>query len=114
MLRFLHSFGRQRVTAGENRANLDLLTVISCPEAEDRLRRPMRALLAEIMESATVAGADYADARHVRSRVERIALRQGRVDEVLESDEEGIGVRVRVGGAWGFAGTRGHRRRDGE
>ena len=50
--------------------------------------------------------ADYADARHVRSRAESLATRNGAVDEVGSSESEGIGVRVRVGGAWGFAATR--------
>jgi TldD protein len=71
-------------------------------------------VLGDLMDSASAAGAGYADARHVRSRAERIALRNGRVDEALRSDEEGIGVRVRIGGAWGFAAARGHGRRDAE
>ncbi|MEA2450087.1 MAG: TldD protein [Thermoleophilaceae bacterium] len=50
--------------------------------------------------------ADYADARYVRSRGESLATRNGAVDEVETAESEGIGVRVRVGGAWGFAATR--------
>src|SRR2546426_2364563 len=49
--------------------------------------------------------AEYADARHVRSRAERVSVRNGEVDRIGRSEEEGIGVRVRVGGAWGFAAT---------
>ena len=58
------------------------------------------------MESAG-ARADYADARHVRLRSESISTRNGAVDEVGSTESEGVGVRVRVGGAWGFAATRG-------
>ncbi len=50
--------------------------------------------------------ADYADARHVHTRTERISTRNGRLDEMERHESEGIGVRVRVGGAWGFAATR--------
>ena len=56
------------------------------------------------MDSAAHAGA-YADARFVRTRGEHIATRNGAIDDVSRGDEEGIGIRVRVGGAWGFAAT---------
>jgi TldD protein len=62
-------------------------------------------LLAELIDSASLR-ADYADARVVCSAHERIATRLGRVDSVGCAEEEGLGVRVRVGGAWGFAATR--------
>ena len=64
----------------------------------------MRALLENLMDGAARRGA-YADARHVRSLSLRIAMRNGRLDELDRSEEEGVGVRVRVGGAWGFAAT---------
>src|SRR3954452_21267166 len=65
----------------------------------------MKDLLEELMDSAS-RRADYADARHVRSRAESLATRNGAIEEVESDDAEGIGVRVRVGGAWGFAATR--------
>jgi TldD protein len=65
----------------------------------------MKDLLEDLMGAAT-ARVDYADARHVVTRSERIATRKGVVDEVERDESEGVGVRVRVGGAWGFAGTR--------
>ncbi|MEA2423479.1 MAG: TldD protein [Thermoleophilaceae bacterium] len=65
----------------------------------------MKAMLEDLMSKAT-ARADYADVRHVYSRAESISTRNGAVDEVDGSESEGAGVRVRVGGAWGFAGTR--------
>jgi TldD protein len=69
----------------------------------------MRDLLTDLMESAA-RRADYADARWVRSARERLATRGGRLAEVERREEEGIGVRVRVGGSWGFAASRGSER----
>jgi TldD protein len=60
----------------------------------------------EQLMSAAAASADYADARHVRTVTETISTRNGAVEEVDAIEAEGVGVRVRVGGAWGFAGTR--------
>ena len=65
----------------------------------------MRDTLEELMGAAS-GRADYAEARHVATRAESLATRNGLVDEVEHSESEGVGVRVRVGGAWGFAGTR--------
>jgi TldD protein len=62
-------------------------------------------LLEELMDSARTR-ADYAEARYVRSRGESLATRNGAVDEVESAESEGVGIRVRVGGAWGFAATR--------
>jgi TldD protein len=69
----------------------------------------MRELLADLMDSARGL-AEYADVRHVRSAAEQIATRNGRVDRVRRDSNEGFGVRVRIGGAWGFAATRGDER----
>jgi TldD protein len=65
----------------------------------------MRDELEDLMGAAT-ARADYADVRHVHARTESIATRNGAVDDVDGAESEGAGVRVRVGGAWGFAATR--------
>jgi TldD protein len=65
----------------------------------------MKDTLEDLMGAAT-ARADYADVRHVHTRTESITTRNGAVDEVEGAESEGAGVRVRVGGAWGFAGTR--------
>jgi TldD protein len=65
----------------------------------------MRDLLEELMQKAA-GRADYAEARYVATRAESIATRNGMVDDVDHSESEGVGVRVRAGGAWGFAGTR--------
>ncbi|MEA2492276.1 MAG: TldD protein [Thermoleophilaceae bacterium] len=65
----------------------------------------MRDRLSDLMDAAAAGGA-YADVRFMRQRSEYIATRNGEVDEVQHFEDEGIGVRVRVGGAWGFAATR--------
>jgi TldD protein len=66
----------------------------------------VRDLLQDLMDSAS-RRSEYADARFVRTRVERLSTRNGALDELHSSEAEGIGVRVRVGGAWGFAAVRG-------
>jgi TldD protein len=49
---------------------------------------------------------EYADARRVVRASERAATRNGLVESVSVGESDGIGVRVRVGGAWGFASAR--------
>jgi TldD protein len=56
--------------------------------------------------AALAAGASYADARAVVQRSQSVAVKNGRVDGISDAETEGIGVRVLVGGAWGFAGDR--------
>jgi TldD protein len=66
----------------------------------------MEELLGDLMVAAA-GRVEYADARHVRSRAERVGMRNGAVDRLDRAEEEGFGVRVRIGGAWGFAAARG-------
>src|SRR5215218_4418978 len=63
---------------------------------------------------AAATRAEYADARFVRTRSERLSTRNGVVDQVDSKDTDGIGVRVRVGGSWGFAAVRGTAKADAE
>jgi TldD protein len=63
----------------------------------------VRGLCEEAVEVALAAGASYADARAVTRRDQRVATKNGRVDAVTDHEQEGIGVRVLAGGAWGFA-----------
>jgi TldD protein len=69
----------------------------------------VRDLLRDLMDAAS-GRVDYADARFVSTRSERLGTRNGDVDRVETDESEGIGVRVRVGGAWGFAAARGAER----
>jgi TldD protein len=63
----------------------------------------MRDLCAAAVDVATGAGADYADARVVLKRNQLVATKNGRAERLTDAESEGIGVRVLVGGAWGFA-----------
>jgi TldD protein len=62
-------------------------------------------LLTELMAGAE-GRCTYAEARHVDERSEEMSVLGGRIDALDSSDSQGIGVRVRVGGGWGFAATR--------
>ena len=55
------------------------------------------------MEAARAAGAEYADVRAVLRREQSVATKNGGVDSLSDVESEGVGVRVLVGGAWGFA-----------
>jgi TldD protein len=57
------------------------------------------------IDAAGTAGADYADARWLQSRRQEISVKQGRVDGLEDYSTTGLGVRVLVNGAWGFAAT---------
>jgi len=63
----------------------------------------VRDLCAAAVDAATSAGAEYADARVVLKRDQLVATKNGRVDRMMDAESEGIGVRVLVNGAWGFA-----------
>jgi TldD protein len=61
-------------------------------------------LAGHAIDAAVGAGAGYADARVVRRRAQHVATKNGEVDSVSDFETEGVGVRVLVDGAWGFAG----------
>jgi TldD protein len=60
--------------------------------------------LVDLMDSAGGRCA-YADARWVERSRESVAVVDGAIEAVEIVDDEGVGVRVRVDGAWGFAAT---------
>ena len=57
------------------------------------------------LDAARGAGAAYADVRSVETRRQEISVKHGRLDGLEEDESSGIGVRVLVDGAWGFACT---------
>ncbi|HSC49308.1 MAG TPA: TldD/PmbA family protein [Gaiellaceae bacterium] len=63
----------------------------------------MRELCEHAVAAALGAGASYADARVVVRRAQVVGTRNRRVERLDDAETEGIGVRVLVGGAWGFA-----------
>ena len=65
----------------------------------------MRDLTERALDTAAQLGAAYADVRVVRRLEESIAIKTGRLEGVATGENEGFGVRVLVGGAWGFASS---------
>jgi TldD protein len=63
----------------------------------------VRELCDAAVERALRLGASYADARAVVRRAQSVATKNGRVESVNDLETEGIGVRLLVDGAWGFA-----------
>ena len=64
----------------------------------------MKGLAEAAIDAALGAGASYADARAVSLRRQYVVTKNGQVDDLSDAESEGIGVRVLVDGAWGFAG----------
>ena len=65
-----------------------------------------RAEVAEVaLKQAATLGATYADIRINRYRRESISTRERQVQNVSRSASYGLGLRVLVNGAWGFAAT---------
>jgi TldD protein len=67
----------------------------------------MMRLAKEAVRAALDAGADLADARVNRLEREELQMRNGHLESASTSEDVGIGVRVLVGGAWGFAAAPG-------
>jgi TldD protein len=57
---------------------------------------------AAAVDAALAAGASYADARVMHRRYESMTARNGDVDDVVQNEDAGIGVRALVGSGWGF------------
>ena len=57
------------------------------------------------LDTAVSAGADYADVRAVTEETESLTVQDQRVEGVARETTRGVGIRVLVDGAWGFAGT---------
>ncbi|CAN5835954.1 TldD/PmbA family protein [soil metagenome] len=65
-----------------------------------------RDLMQRALNTAQMAGAQYADVRVSRNRNQAIATREQRVLNLSDNETMGLGVRVLADGAWGFAATR--------
>ncbi len=57
------------------------------------------------VDAARAAGADYADARFVVEDTESITVRNEQMEGMDRSTSKGLGIRVLVGGYWGFAAS---------
>src|SRR5512144_22777 len=65
----------------------------------------MRDLTARALNQAQVRGASYADIRVVTRLIQRIAVKNGQVETLAQDETQGLGVRVIMNGAWGFASS---------
>ena len=63
----------------------------------------MKDLVENILDLAKVKRVDYADIRIVCRQREEIAVKNGRVDALTQNEDLGFGIRVLLGGSWGFA-----------
>ena len=59
------------------------------------------------LQAATGAGASYCDVRIGRYLQQSLQTREDRVENVVNTESTGVGVRVVADGAWGFAATNG-------
>ena len=57
------------------------------------------------LNAAKEAGASYCDARIGRYLQQFVVTRENKVQNVVNTESVGIGIRVIAGGAWGFAAT---------
>jgi TldD protein len=65
----------------------------------------LRDLIDRALDLAKVLGASFAEVRIVDQRNEDLEVKNGTAEAIKYSESEGIGVRVIVDGAWGFAST---------
>jgi TldD protein len=65
----------------------------------------MRELTDRAIDTATQAGASYADIRIEQRRRQAVGVKNGSLDAVSNDRTQGFGVRALVNGAWGFASS---------
>jgi TldD protein len=66
----------------------------------------VKELMNAALNAAKMAGATYADVRCSRQRQNFVFTREQQIQQVVDTDTVGIGVRALVDGTWGFAATR--------
>ena len=65
----------------------------------------MKDIAQQALDTAVARGAGFVDVRVLDSAREDLQVKDGQVGGVDRSESRGIGVRVLVGGAWGYSGT---------
>ena len=78
--------------------------------AAERLLAPVdpkrQKLLADVaLQAARDAGASYCDVRIGRYLNQALMTREDKVQDIVHGESSGVGIRVIVNGAWGFAAT---------
>ena len=75
------------------------------PPALPEMDPVVRDLLLEAINAAKIAGASYADARISRFQQNFVFTREQQIQNVVDTETFGCGVRTLVDGTWGFAAT---------
>ena len=79
---------------------------IAAQELLNPMARSFKKALADVaLNAATQAGASYCDVRIGRYLNQFITTRDLRVEDIVNTESAGVGVRVVAGGAYGFAST---------
>ena len=71
--------------------------------SRSRARPAMKEIAELAIDVAVSSGATYADCRVVQRGIQAMTVKDGRFAEVSSFEDEGVGIRVLVDGAWGFA-----------
>ena len=61
--------------------------------------------LAQLIRTLKRRGVDYADVRYEHALHENVVVEDHRVKSISVTDSAGVGIRVLIGGSWGFAST---------
>lgn len=93
-----------RLTAAAAAAGI-LLPIQRAPVAAQSMTSTERELLLMAIDVARSAGAEYADARIIRTQFEAIGAREQMITQVQSTDSFGINLRALVGGSWGFSAS---------
>lgn len=65
----------------------------------------MKDIAERALNAAQLQGASYADIRIVGQQTQSVRVKNGHVDGLLHNQSQGLGMRVIVNGAWGFASS---------
>ncbi|HEU4437571.1 MAG TPA: TldD/PmbA family protein [candidate division Zixibacteria bacterium] len=65
----------------------------------------MKEELLDVIKYLKSKKVDYADARFIRARTETIVVKDGKVEALSRLNDAGFGIRVLMGGGWGFASS---------
>lgn len=57
----------------------------------------------EVISALSTTTVDYGDVRVIEERIEKIEVKNGKVEVISRVEDRGFGIRVLRGGAWGFA-----------
>ena len=80
--------------------------VVAAEQLTDSLDLQIKKRLADAaLSAATAAGASYCDVRVGRYLQQSILTREATVENIVNTESTGVGIRVISDGAWGFAAT---------